>query len=205
MNFFFVRDSQKKYRYFSSEPVKPVEVKFSRAKEAWELAKKKLLLLPKKTLRMEHAFERALRLKGAPLRILYAAGTEEDKIRFRFSLFLQRQRTRHCIILIAEAIVVPFTGIVAILPGPNIIFYALALLMITQWFALKGIGKTLRAEHDFVPDDLLADWEKVVEARDENRFPAVLDALEERHNVKDVRRILWTHVRRGPDPRRPED
>ena len=64
--------------------------------------------------------------------------------------------------------------------------------MITQWFALKGIGKTLRAEHDFVPDDLLADWEQAVQAGDEGRFPALLEALEERHNIKDVRRILWS-------------
>ena len=76
MNFFFVKDSKGTYRYFSSEPLKPVEVKFSRSKEAWELAKKKLMLLPKRTLRMEQAFERALRLKGAPLRILHSSGTD---------------------------------------------------------------------------------------------------------------------------------
>jgi hypothetical protein len=191
MNFFFVKDSKGKYRYFSSEPTKLIEVKFSRAREAWELAKKKLMLLPKRTLRMEQAFERALRLKGAPLRILHASSTEEDKIRFRFSLFLQGHRTRHCVLLVAEAIAVPFTAIVAILPGPNVVFYALALIMITQWFALRGIGKTLAAVHDFVPDDLLADWEKAVKEKDEKRFPAILDALEERHNIKDVRRILW--------------
>jgi hypothetical protein len=192
MNFFFVKDSKGKYRYFSSEPPKLVDVKFSRSKEAWELAKKKLMLLPKRTLRMEQAFERALRLKGTPLRILYAAGTEEDKIRSQFSLFLKLHRTRHCILLAVEAVVVPFTGIAALLPGPNIVFYALALLMITQWFALKGIGKTLAAVHDFVPDDLLADWEKAVMSEDEERFPAILEALEERHHIKDVRRILWT-------------
>lgn len=144
---------------------------------------------------MEQAFERALRLKGAPLRILHAAGTAEGDIRTAFSVFLKLHRTRHCILLAAEAVVVPFTGIVALLPGPNIVFYALALLMITQWFALKGIGRTLRAEYDFVPDGLLADWEKAVASEDEERYPAILAALEERHNIKDVRRILWTRSR----------
>lgn len=191
MNFFFVKDSKGKYRYFSSEPAKPVEVKFSKSKEAWELAKKKLMLLPKRTLRMEQAFERALRHKGSPLRILHAASTEEDKIRFRFSFFLQRQRTRHIVVLAFEAVLVPVSGLAAFLPGPNIAFYALALLMITQWFALKGIGRTLREEHDFVPDKLLAEWEQAVKAGDEGRFPALLDDIEERHNIKDVRRILW--------------
>ena len=27
---------------------------------------------------------------------------------------------------------------------------------------------------------------------DEERFPAILEALEERHHIKDIRRILWT-------------
>lgn len=205
MTFFFVKDYKGRYRYFSSEPAKPVDVKFSKSKEAWELAKKKLMLLPKRTLRMEQAFERALRLKDAPLHILYAGSTEEDKIRFRFSFFLQKQRTRHLVVLVAEAIVIPFTGVVALLPGPNIIFYALALLMITQWLALRGIGKTLRAEHDFVPDGLLADWEEAVKAGDEARFPGLLEALEERHNIKDVRRILWTRERPRSRARRNAD
>ena len=205
MNFFFVRDSKGKYRYFSSEPAKPVEVKFSKAKEAWELAKKKLMLLPKRTLRMEQAFERALRLKGRPLHILYAESTGEDKIRFRFSFFLQKQRTRHIVVLAAEALLVPLSGLAAFLPGPNIAFYALALLMITQWLALRGIGKTLRAEHKFIPDGLLADWEAAVKAGDEERFSVLLDALEERHNIKDVRRILWTRERPRPRARRTTD
>src|SRR5512136_1811483 len=104
MEFFFVKDSRGKYRYFSSEPARPPEVKFSRAREAWELAKKKLMLLPLRTLSMEQAFERALRHKEDPLRILHAAGTDPDKIRHRFTLFLIRQRTRHCVVLGAEAI-----------------------------------------------------------------------------------------------------
>jgi hypothetical protein len=192
MTFFFVRDHKGRYRYFSSETAKPVDVKFSKSKEAWELAKKKLTLLPKRTLRMEQAFEKALKLKDKPLRILYAGSTEEDKIRFRFSFFLQRQRTRHIAVLAVEALLVPVSGLAAILPGPNIAFYALALLMITQWFALRGIGKTLRAEHDFVPDGLLADWEKAVKAGDEGLFPGLLEALESGHHIRDARHILWT-------------
>ncbi|HEX2694202.1 MAG TPA: hypothetical protein VHP61_00495 [Acidobacteriota bacterium] len=195
MTFFFVQDFKGRYRYFSSEPAKPVDVKFSKSKEAWELAKKKLTLLPKRTLRMEQAFERALRSKGAPLRILYAASTDVEKIRFRFASFLQRQRTRHVVVLAVEALLVPVSGLAAILPGPNIVFYALALLMITQWLALRGIGKTLRTEHDFVPDALLADWEKAVKAGDERQFPGLLEALESEHHIRDAHRILWTRER----------
>jgi len=191
MTFFFVRDYKGRYRYFSSEPAKPVDVTFSKSKQAWALAKKKLMLLPKRTLRMEQAFEKALRLKGKPLRILYAGSTEEDKIRFRFSFFLQKQRTRHVAVLAIEALLVPISGLAAILPGPNIAFYALALLMITQWLALRGIGKTLRAEHEFVPDSLLADWEEAVKGGDEALFPGLLENLESGHHISDARRILW--------------
>lgn len=205
MTFFFVRDHKGRYRYFSSEPAKPVDVKFSKSKEAWELAKKKLTLLPKATLRMEQAFERAMRLKGRPLRILYASSTEAEKIRFRFSFFLQKQRTRHIVVLALEALLVPFSALAAILPGPNIAFYALALLMITQWLALRGIGKTLRAEHEFIPDGLLAEWEKAVKNGEEGRFSGLLEALEERHNIKDVRRILWLYSRPRPRSRRTAD
>jgi hypothetical protein len=190
MIFFFVKDSQGKYRYFSSEPARPVDVKFSRSKEAWELAKKKLTILPKRTLRMEQAFEKAWRLKGNPLRILYGSETDEAKIRFRFSFFLQKQRTRHIIVLAAEAVVLPFTALTAILPGPNVFFYALALIMITQWFALKGIGRTLRAEHEFVPDGSLADWERAVESGDEEPRDGLIDAIEKRHGVHGLRAIL---------------
>jgi hypothetical protein len=192
MTFFFVRDHKGRYRYFSSEPAKPADVKFSKSKEAWELAKKKLMLLPKRTLRMEQAFEKALRLKGRPLHVLYSASTDAEKIRFRFSFFLQKQRTRHIVVLAFEALLVPLSGLAAFLPGPNVAFYALALLMITQWLALRGIGKTLRAEHEFVPDGLLADWEKAVKAGDEGRFPGLLEALESGHHIRDARRILWT-------------
>jgi hypothetical protein len=190
MMFFFVKDGKGRYRYFSSEPARPVDVKFSRSKEAWELAKKKLTILPKRTLRMEQAFEKVFKHKPSPIRVLYAAGTEEDKIRFRFSFFLQKQRTRHIIILAAEAVVLPFTAITAILPGPNIFFYALALLMVTQWFALKGIGRTLRAEHEFIPDGSLAEWERAVDAGEKDRRDELLEAIEKAHGVHGLKGIL---------------
>jgi hypothetical protein len=190
MIFFFVKDSRKRYRYFSAEPVKPPDIKFSRSKQAWELAKKKLMLLPHKTLRQEQAFERGFKLKGNPVRVRVAEGETEDKIRSRFSLFLKKQKTLHIIVLAAEAVVLPFTGIAAILPGPNILFYALALIIITQWLALRGLGKTIRAEHEFLPDEFLAAWERAVDAGEKDRYEDLLDAIEKEHNVHGLDRIL---------------
>jgi len=191
MKFFFVRDYKNRWRYFSSDPAKPIQVKFSRSRKVWELAKKKLMLLPHRTLRMEQAFERALRLKDGCLPIVYADSTDESKVRLKFSVFLQKQRTAHVLVLAGEAILVPISGLAAILPGPNIAFYALALLMITQWLALRGINRTIKAEHSFVPDPLLASWEEAVRGGEVGRYPEVLASIENGHNIKDIRKILY--------------
>lgn len=191
MKFFFVRDYQGRYRYFSSDPAKPIQVKLSKSREAWELAKKKLMLLPHRTLRMEQAFERALRVKGGFLPVVYPASTDKSKLRLKFSLFLQKQRTTHLIVLAAEAVLLPISGLAVVLPGPNIAFYALALLMITQWLALRGINRTIKAEHDFIPDPHLAAWEEAVEGGDVARYPEILANIEREHNIKDIRKILF--------------
>jgi hypothetical protein len=191
MKFFFVRDYKGRYRYFSSDSAKPIQVKFSKSREVWELAKKKLMLLPHRTLRMEQAFERALRLKDGCLPIVYADSTDESKVHLKFSVFLQKQRTAHILVLAGEAILVPISGLAAVLPGPNIAFYALALLMITQWLALRGINRTIRAEHAFIPDPLLAAWEEAVRGGEVERYPEVLASIENGHNIKDIRKILY--------------
>jgi hypothetical protein len=191
MKFFFVHDYKGRCRYFSSDPAKPIQVKFSKSREVWELAKKKLMLLPHRTLRMEQAFERALRFKAGCLPIFHPSSTEESKVRLRFSLFLQKQRTSHIIVLAGEAVLVPISGLAVVLPGPNIAFYALALLMITQWLALRGINRTIRAGHEFIPDPLLAAWEEAVHGGEIERYPEVLASIEKAHNIKDIRKILY--------------
>jgi hypothetical protein len=191
MKFFFVHDYKGRCRYFSSDPAKPIQVKFSKSREVWELAKKKLMLLPHRTLRMEQAFERALRFKAGCLPIIHASSTDESKVRLRFSLFLQKQRTSHIIVLAGEAVLVPISVLAAVLPGPNIAFYALALLMITQWLALRGINRTIKAGHEFIPDPLLAAWEEAVHGGEIERYPEVLASIEKAHNIKDIRKILY--------------
>jgi len=119
MKFFFVRDYKGRYRYFSSDSAKPIHVEFSKSREVWELAKKKLMLLPHRTLRMEQAFERALRLKDGCLPIVYAGSIEKGKVRLKFSLFLQKQRTMHILVLAGEAVLVPISGLAAFLPAPT--------------------------------------------------------------------------------------
>lgn len=189
--FFFVRDARHKYRFFSSEPQKPLPAKFSKTKQIWEIAKKKLMLLPQKTLRQEQAFGRALKLQDPSLRIVYSGFSEEKRINLRFHLFLNGHRTKRLLILIGETLLLPFAGLAVLLPGPNIAFYALALVMITHWQSLRGIRRILKKSHDFVASPALAEWEQAVKAGDEEAFPSLLEHMAREHALENLQRVLW--------------
>jgi len=192
ITFFFIRDHRHKYRFFSSEPARPLPVKFSKTREIWEVAKKKLMLLPQKTLRQEQAFSRALKLQDPALRIVYSGFSEEKRINLRFRLFLNAHRTKRVLILIGETILLPFAGLAALLPGPNIAFYALALMMITHWQSLRGIRRILQKDHEFVISPVVAEWEEAVKAHNHEAFPRILEKMAREHNLQDIQKVLST-------------
>ncbi len=192
MDFFFVQDYRQKYRYFSSEPLSEIQVEFSRLQKFWETGKKNLLkLLPLTLLKQEQAFERTLKIKNNQIRILHSGRMDEKKMKNKFYFFLQRQRTKHIILLVGESILLPITGIAALLPGPNILFYVLALLVIIQWHALRGINRLLKKDHMFIPDLSLKEWETALENQKESIFPLLLENIEKKYNVKNLNKILW--------------
>lgn len=191
MDFFFVRDYRRKPRFFSAGPLGPMPAGFSRTREIWETAKKKVVGLNPRSLIQEQAFEHAGHDDRGPLRILHAGLQDERTVKARLFFFLQRQRTRHVVTLAVEAVLVPFTGLIALLPGPNLVFYVLAIIMIIQWQALRGVNRALHREHELVADPLLAEWEAAVEARDKARYPEILDRLEKVHRLPTPRKLLW--------------
>lgn len=191
MEFFFVRDHRRRPRFFSAEPLGELPARFSRSRQIWEKAKKKVTGLDPRTLLQEQAFEHGGRPGRAPLRILHSGRHDLATVRARFRFFLRRQRTRHALVLGAEALAVPVTGLAALLPGPNIIFYVLAIVMIIQWQALRGLGRILRDGHDFVADPLLAEWEAAVEAGDEALYPGILERIGAVHGLPSPRKLLW--------------
>jgi len=191
MVFFFVRDHRRRFRFFSAEPLGPLPENFPRTRAIWEKAKKKVTGLDPRTLLQEQAFTHGGRPGAGPLRVLYAGGDDGRSEKWRFRFFLRRMKTRHFFILAGEALLVPVTGLAALLPGPNLAFYVLAMIMIIQWQALRGIDRILAKDHEFVADPLLAEWEAAVEARDEARFPELLDRIEKTHALPAPRKLLW--------------
>jgi len=191
MTFFFVRDYRHRHRFFSAEPLGPLPAKFSKSRAIWETAKKKVTGLNPRMLLQEQAFEHGGRPGDGPLHILHSGLADDKTLRTKLFFFLQRQRTRHILVLAAEALALPVSGLAALLPGPNILFYFLAVLMVIQWQALRGISRLIHKEHEFVPDPLLAEWETAIDARDETRFPELLARLESTHGLPSARKLLW--------------
>lgn len=189
--FFFIRDYSHKYWFFSSEPAKLVQVKFSRPKEIWELAKRKLMLLPQPILRQEQALGKAFRLKGKTIRIHHSGLLAEKKIKHKFFFFLQKQRSKHVLFLIGETLLLPLSGLAAFLPGPNVFFGALALLMITHWQALRGINCLLRIKKEFTISPLFSDWERAVDSKKEEPFPEILNKIEKEYHLENPHKLLW--------------
>lgn len=191
MRFFFIQDYRHKYRYFSSVPIAQIQIKFSRWKELWEAAKKKLMLLPQRIYRQEQAFGRVLKLQEDRIQILHSGRFKEKKIRSKFYFFLQKQRTKHIVLLIGETLLLPISGLAAFLPGPNVFFGVLALLMITHWQALKGINRLLRKEYQFIPSSFFEEWEITLKSKKEEYFSKILKKIEEEYNFKDIHKVLW--------------
>lgn len=191
MTYFFIKDSRQNYRFFSSEPEKDLTIHVSRTKEIWEQAKKKLLLLPPRLLSQEQAFIGVMKSSEESVPIVHAACHSEKRLHFRFAFFLQKQKSKHILLLVGESLLVPISGLVAFLPGPNIAFYALALLMITQWQALRGIGRLAHKKHEFRPSPLFSEWEDAVDADKQGNYPAILEKLEAEYHLSGLTRILW--------------
>jgi hypothetical protein len=191
MRFFFVRDYKKHYRYFSSEPLSQIQVNPPRWKKLWELAKKKLMLLPQRILRQEQAFARVLKLEDKKIQIFHSGQLDEKKIKHKFYFFLQKQRTKHVLFLVGEFVLLPISVLAAVLPGPNVFFGFLALIMITHWQAFRGITRTLKKKHEFISSTLFHDWEQALEQRGEDEFPRIIEDIEKEYNLDGIQKVLW--------------
>lgn len=191
MKFFFVHDYRHKYRYFSSEPVKQIQVNFSRLRRIWEEAKKKLMLFPQRVLCQEQAFRRTPSAEEKKITIFHSNRLGKKKVKMKFRFFLRKQKTTHVFSLIGETLLLPFSGLAGLLPGPNVFFGVLILLMITHWQALRGINRLLKKEYEFIPSSLFSQWEEALKRKKEGDFPEILEKIEKKYSLDNIKKILW--------------
>lgn len=75
--------------------------------------------------------------------IIIKTDTSQDrgKIKHHFRLWIQKEKSKRIICLAIEALLIPFSGILAILPGPNFFFYVPALLFYYHLVSFLGLKK----------------------------------------------------------------
>jgi len=55
--------------------------------------------------------------------------------------WIRRKRQRRILFMALELAILPLTGLIAVLPGPNVIFYFLAILFYFHWRAFIKLGR----------------------------------------------------------------
>jgi hypothetical protein len=191
MELFFVQDYRQKYRLFSLRSLQPGEVRFSRWKALWGKAKEKLLLLPPRVLYQEQALAQMSKTEAVQITILISGRIPQDKLERKFHFFLQKQKTIHLIYLIGEIFLLPLSGLAALLPGPNVFFGFLALLLDTHWRAWRGIKAFQGKQPVFKAHPLLCEWEEAIQRRDTQAYPRILQQLSQAFDFPQISRILW--------------
>lgn len=66
---------------------------------------------------------------------------DREKVKHHFGLWIQKEKSKRIICLIVEALFIPFTGLLAILPGPNFFFYVPALLFYYHLISFLGLKR----------------------------------------------------------------
>ena len=117
--------------------------------------------------------------------------TLSQVIKRKFYFYLQRQRSKHILLLILEAILMPISGLMMLLPGPNVFFGVLALIMITHWQAYRGIHRLSKQKPQFLTSPILEEWKQVLDKEDEKKYPDLLKKIEKEHSLENIQKILY--------------
>ena len=75
-----------------------------------------------------------------------ANGMSEADVREYLGAWMRRKRLRRLFYVIAEALLLPFTAFVAVLPGPNVVFYGLFVLFYFHFKAFLSLSRIQVAE-----------------------------------------------------------
>lgn len=59
-----------------------------------------------------------------------------------FKLWIKKEKAKRLVLSLLEALVIPLTPVLALLPGPNVFFYVPALLLYFHFRSYQGLKKT---------------------------------------------------------------
>jgi hypothetical protein len=80
-------------------------------------------------------------LPGYLVEIRCTGEIPEAEVRRRLGNWMRRKKTRRLVYVIFELLLMPFTAFVAILPGPNVVFYLLFVLFYFHFKALLSLSR----------------------------------------------------------------
>ncbi len=68
-------------------------------------------------------------------------GLPEAEVRSRLAAWMRRKRLRRLFYVVLELLLMPFTAFVAVLPGPNVVFYGLFVLFYFHFKAFLSLSR----------------------------------------------------------------
>ncbi len=188
MNLIFTHDSRGRWVVLSPEMAELIPKHLSWPKRLWAKAQARFLSLPFRFLSEDKIFIRGSREKG-PL-VVYHSSLQSAKIDLHWRHFLRRRKIRRIFYLLAEILFLPVSGLAAFLPGPNVFFGVLALLIITHWQACSGLRQLSRLHPHFEARESLTNWEKAVQKGKLDAETPLVEQIESEFGLERVRKIL---------------
>jgi hypothetical protein len=126
------------------------------------------------------------------LQVHSAPMPDAETIRSQFQQVLRRQRAKHKLWLVIDAIVslvvVAFTPILVPIPGPNVVFYYPFLRLLSHYRALRGAASGLRSssvEFKSLPE--LSGLEENLQTRFDRNF---IRSMSDRLRIRGLERFL---------------
>jgi hypothetical protein len=88
------------------------------------------------------------RLSHYPVILRVHGDRSRSSVSRAFALWMRKERVKNLLFMIIEALIIPFTGFLAMLPGPNVFFYVPGLLLYFHYTAWRGLKRAEKAELD---------------------------------------------------------
>jgi hypothetical protein len=80
-------------------------------------------------------------LNNYKIRLKTTKAIGDNHLKKIFKFWIQKEKMKRLVLVIIEGAILPFTPILAILPGPNIFFYVPALLFYYHFNSFRGLRK----------------------------------------------------------------